>query len=130
MRVLVVDDSMCLRHILHHMLRRFGFLEIEEASNGLHALRRIAARPFDLIITDLNMPKLDGLALLKQVRANQDTAHIPVLMVSGSASREHLALAINANVSGFLAKPFNQASLDKQLKRLGFKAKQHHVSLP
>lgn len=128
MRALVADDTMCLRHILHHMLRDFGFDEVEEAADGMHALKLIKAHPFDLVITDLNMPKLDGIALLKQIRGNPFTADLPVLMVTSAADREHLTSAMNAHVSGFLAKPFNQATLEKQLNRIGFKTKPQKVS--
>ncbi|MCE2573312.1 response regulator [Motilimonas eburnea] len=124
MRALVVDDTMCLRHILHHMLRDFGFDEVEEAADGIHALKLIKAHPFDLIVTDINMPKLDGLGLLKQVRSNPFTLDLPVLMVTSEADKEHLTLAIRADVSGFLAKPFTQNALEKQLQRIGFKKPQ------
>lgn len=128
MRALVVDDTMCLRHILHHMLRDIGFAEVEEAADGMHALKLIKAHPFDLVLTDLNMPKLDGLALLKQIRSNPFTTDLPVLMITSAADKEHLTQAIRADVSGFLAKPFNQNALEKQLKRIGFKTKPEKVS--
>ena len=128
MRILVVEDTICLRHIMLHMLRTLGYTDLEEAADGVHALRLIAQHPFDLVTTDLNMPKLDGLTLLKRIRANPFTADMPVLIVTGDADKGHVSQAIAAKASGFLAKPFNNQALEKQMDKIKTKRDETRAS--
>ncbi|MCE0557729.1 response regulator [Motilimonas sp. E26] len=118
MKILVVEDTICLRHIMLHMLRELGHTDLEEAADGTHALHLLAKHQFDLVITDYNMPKINGLQLLKHIRANELTADLPVLIVTSDADKSHLTQAIQAKVSGFLAKPFSLTILKKQMDKI------------
>lgn len=117
MKILIVEDTITMRHILLHMLRNLGFEDLEEAVDGAHALEVIKKHKFDLIITDMNMPRMDGFELLQAVKADQKLAHIPVMMVTCDTDMDKIKIALAAKVAGFILKPFNQQTLDKQLKR-------------
>jgi adenylate cyclase len=80
--ILVVDDISDNRYTLCHRLRRQGYADLEEASNGREALERLAARPFDLVLLDIRMPEMDGYAVLERLKADETWRHIPVIMIS------------------------------------------------
>lgn len=115
MKILVVDDMTSMRHVVIHMLRSLGFHDNEEACDGLHALRLLATKKFDLIITDFHMPKLDGKGLLEEVRNNPNLADLPVLMVSCEDEKKEIESIIACKVTGFIVKPFNAITLAKHL---------------
>ncbi len=116
MKILVVEDTMTMRHIMLHMLRTLGYEDLEEAVDGAHALDVMGRHKIDLVITDMNMPKKDGFALLQEVKANPRLAHIPIMMVTCDPDLDKIQLAVAAKVAGFIVKPFNLQTLEKQLK--------------
>ena len=119
MRALVVDDSKPVRSIVARTLRELHF-DCTEASNGVEALDAIAAAgPPDLVTVNWHMPVMDGLELVRRLR--QDPAHrrLPLLMISTEHERERIALAMDAGVDDYLAKPFTPASLTRKLVALG-----------
>lgn len=122
MKILVVDDMPLMRHVLINMLRKLNYKDIVEATDGLQALKILQNQIFDLVITDLHMPKMDGITLLDNIRKDAELANLPVLMVTCEDSSSTVKKAINAKVSGFIVKPFNMNVLSAQLTRLSIKA--------
>ena len=123
MKILVVDDMPLMRHVLINMLRQLDYKEIVEATDGLQALKILQDQMFDLVITDLHMPKMDGITLLDNIRKDAELVNLPVLMVTCEESSETVKKIINAKVSGFIVKPFNMNVLAAQLTRLSKKPK-------
>ncbi|MBB1336479.1 response regulator [Pseudoalteromonas sp. SR44-2] len=121
MKILVVDDMPLMRHVLINMLRKLEYCNIVEATDGLQALALLRDQHFDLVITDLHMPKMDGVDLLTNIRKDRALAGIPVLMVTCEDSTDKVKQVIAAKVSGFIIKPFNMNVLSSQLNRFFFK---------
>jgi signal transduction histidine kinase/DNA-binding NarL/FixJ family response regulator/sugar lactone lactonase YvrE len=116
-KVLVVDDIEENRAVLREMLRQLGF-EISEAANGLEALDRIQSQRPDLILMDVLMPDMDGLEVIRRLRQRADTAQLPVITVSASASGRDEGSALAAGATAFLPKPINERALLAQIGRL------------
>ena len=123
MKILIVDDMMFMRHIMMQMLRDLGYLNVDEAIDGLQALKLIGSKQYDLVITDLNMPNLDGQELLLRIRKSPITADLPVLMVSCECDKSKITALIKAKLTGFIVKPFNSNTLKCQLDRISSKFK-------
>jgi len=121
MRVLVVDDMPLMRHVLINMLRQLDYKDIVEATDGQQALTILQNQLIDLVITDLHMPKMDGLNLLDAIRNDTEHAQLPVLMVTCEDNSETVKKIINSKVSGFIIKPFCMNVLSAQLTRLANK---------
>jgi two-component system chemotaxis response regulator CheY len=110
-RVLVIDDSIMARRYVRNALERAEFT-VEEAFNGLEATEKILARPFDLLIVDVNMPKMDGLSFLRTLRGRDDAfASIPALMTSTEAEKRDFDAARVAGANYYLVKPVAQDDL-------------------
>ena len=110
-RVLVVDDSTIVRRYMREALERAQF-DVEEAFNGVEALEKIIAQPFDLLVVDVNMPKMDGYAFLRALRGRADEhAAIPALMTSTEAGPQDIAAAHAAGANFYLVKPVSQEDL-------------------
>lgn len=118
MKVLVVDDMAAMRHVMMNMLRHVGFNQLDEAVDGFQALGMLKNNQYDLVITDLNMPKMDGQQLLKSIRNDQALKDTPVIMVTCENDKQKVQQALLEKVSGFILKPFNLQTLEKQLSRL------------
>lgn len=118
MKILIVDDTMSMRHIIRHMLENLGYGKCDEATDGALAFKMLKAKSYDLLITDFYMPKINGIQLLKRVREDDSLKELPVLMVTGEDSREQIKLIIEAKVTAYLKKPFNSLTLKKQLERI------------
>jgi len=114
-RFLVVDDFQLMRQIVRNLLKELGYLNTEEAVDGASALKALGSGRYDFVLIDWNMPKMDGLDFLRQVRANPAMAKIPVLMVTAEAKRENILAAVEAGASGYIVKPFNAATLSSKL---------------
>lgn len=117
-RLLVVDDLATMRNLIRKMLKAIGYSIIEEAEDGVAALEKLRAQHFDLVITDWNMPNLDGLSLLQEIRKSEDLAHLPVLMVTAEKKRENVLAAIHAGANGYIVKPFSEAALADKLAQV------------
>ncbi|MCQ8878259.1 response regulator [Pseudoalteromonas shioyasakiensis] len=118
MKILVVDDMPLMRNVLVNMLRKLNLNDITEASNGVQAFTLMQQQHFDLVITDLHMPKMDGKTLLNRIRNDEILSEIPVLMVTCEDNKEPIKEIIAAKVSGFIVKPFNLSTLEKQLNKI------------
>lgn len=118
MKILVVDDFPTMRRIIRSLLRELGFTNIEEAEDGQQGLSKLKEGGFELIISDWNMPNMDGLEMLKQVRADDALKHLPVLMVTAEAKKENIIAAAQAGASGYVVKPFTAATLEEKLNKI------------
>jgi two-component system chemotaxis response regulator CheY len=118
MRFLVVDDFSTMRRIVRNLLKELGFLNVDEAEDGVVALSKLTSEHFDFIVTDWNMPNMDGLTLLQQVRANPQLKHLPVLMITAEAKKENIVAAAQAGASGYIVKPFTAGTLSEKLNKI------------
>ncbi|MFM2050304.1 MAG: hypothetical protein RL682_795 [Pseudomonadota bacterium] len=114
---LIVDDMEGMRRLLSNSLRQLGFSDVHTAMHGVDALKALGERSFDAVLTDWNMPVMNGLELLRQIRANQRLQLIPVIMVTVETDREQIRSAFEAGVSAYLVKPFDLAALEAKLRR-------------
>ncbi|MBT9431195.1 chemotaxis response regulator CheY [Candidatus Sodalis endolongispinus] len=118
LRFLVVDDFSTMRRIVRNLLKEPGFNNVEEAEDGADALVKLKAAPFDFVISDWNMPNMDGLSLLQAIRADGAMAAMPVLMVTAEAKKENIVAAAQAGASGYVVKPFTAATLEEKLSKI------------
>ena len=118
MKFLVVDDFSTMRRIVRNLLKELGFGNVDEAEDGAIAYNKLNNEAFDFIVTDWNMPNMDWLTLLKQVRANPQMKHIPVLMITAEAKKENIVAAAQAGASGYIVKPFTAATLSEKLNKI------------
>ena len=123
MKILVVDDFSTMRRIIKILLKDLGFSNIQEADDGSTALPMLQQGDFDFVVTDWNMPGMQGIDLLRAIRADDKLKHLPVLMVTAEAKKEQIVAAAQAGVNGYVVKPFTAATLkeklDKIFERLG-----------
>ncbi len=115
MKVLLVDDSGTMRTIQKRCLLKLNIEDVTEAEDGVQALECFEAGTFDIVLSDWNMPNMDGLELLKEIR--QRNKEIPVIMITTEAERARVVTAIQAGVSDYLVKPFTPDSLKSKLER-------------
>ena len=118
MRFLVVDDFSTMRRIVRNLLKELGFTDVDEAEDGAVALQKLRSIPFDFVISDWNMPNMDGLVLLQHIRADEALKKIPVLMVTAEARKEDIVLAAQSGAAGYIVKPFTAATLDEKLNKI------------
>lgn len=118
MRFLVVDDFNTMRRIVRNLLKELGFNNVEEAEDGVDALAKLRAGAFDFVISDWNMPNMDGLQLLQTIRADAAMGKLPVLMVTAEAKKENIIAAAQAGASGYVVKPFTAATLEEKLGKI------------
>jgi len=115
--VLIVDDSAAIRKILQRILRqadvRIG--EVWEAGNGVEALEMMRSRPVGLILSDVNMPDMDGLALLREVRASPEWKSIPFLLITTDGSQNKVLEAVSLGAAGYVKKPFTAEQIKEKL---------------
>src|SRR6516225_2114604 len=118
MKILVVDDFPTMRRIVRNLLKDLGYTNVEEAENGARGLARLREGGFNFVISDWNMPNLDGLAMLKEIRADANLKQLPVLMVTAEAKRENIIAAAQAGANGYVVKPFTAATLDEKVTNI------------
>ena len=118
MRILVVDDFSTMRRIIKNLLRDLGLNNTQEADDGLTALPMLKAGGFDFLITDWNMPGMQGIDLLRAVRADDQLKALPVLMVTAEQKREQIVAAAEAGVNGYIIKPFTATTLKEKIDKI------------
>jgi len=118
MKILVVDDFSTMRRIVKNLLRDLGFTNTHEADDGNTALPMLQSGNFDFLVTDWNMPGMQGIDLLKAVRADDKLKTLPVLMVTAESKREQIIEAAQAGVNGYIVKPFTAATLNEKLGKI------------
>jgi two-component system chemotaxis response regulator CheY len=111
----VVDDVSTMRRIIKRLLNDLGYKNVTEADDGKTALPMLQSGGFDLLITDWNMPGMQGLELVKSVRADSKLSKLPVLMLTAEAKREQIIEAVHAGVNGYVIKPFTAETLKEKL---------------
>jgi two-component system chemotaxis response regulator CheY len=119
-RALIVDDSSVMRKIVERTLRQAGLdpLVVFEAGSGVEGLEVLKASRVDLILSDINMPTMDGLEFLRQLRVQQLAPGVPVVMITTESSEEHVKQAIQAGAQGYIRKPFTTDQVKERVLRL------------
>lgn len=117
-KILIVDDFSTMRRIIKNLLRDLGFNNTYEADDGNTALPMLKNGDYDFVVTDWNMPGMQGIDLLKEIRKDQALCHIPVLMVTAEAKREQIIEAAQSGVNGYIIKPFTAATLKEKLEKI------------
>ncbi|EDM68537.1 MULTISPECIES: chemotaxis response regulator CheY [unclassified Moritella] len=117
-KILIVDDFSTMRRIIKNLLRDLGFSNTFEADDGNTALPMLKNGDYDFVVTDWNMPGMQGIDLLKEIRKDQALCHIPVLMVTAEAKREQIIEAAQSGVNGYIIKPFTAATLKEKLEKI------------
>ena len=121
-RFLIVDDFSTMRRIVRNLLKEIGYGNAEEAEDGVVALNLLRQSKFDFVVSDINMPNMDGFALLKQVRADDNLKGIPFLMVTAEAKKEDIVNAAQNGANGYIVKPFTKATLEEKVQKIMQKA--------
>lgn len=117
-KFLVVDDFSTMRRIVRNLLKELGFTNADEAEDGAVALQKLKAGEYDFVVSDWNMPNMDGLQLLQAVRADASLKHLPVLMITAEAKKENIIAAAQSGASGYIVKPFTAATLNEKLVKI------------
>ena len=118
MKILIVDDFSTMRRIIKNLLRDLGFNNTTEADDGATAWPVLQTGNFDFLVTDWNMPDMDGLSLLKAVRGDERLATLPVLLVTAEAKKEQIVEAAQSGVNGYIVKPFTANTLKEKIDKI------------
>ncbi|MHC4848063.1 MAG: response regulator, partial [Planctomycetota bacterium] len=114
MRILVVDDSKVARAVIRKVLGEIGYSVVHEATDGVEAMAKLRESTFDLVMTDWNMPRMDGIELVREVRDSPDL-DVPVLMVSGETYVTRFVEVMRAGAQGYIRKPFTDVALQSKI---------------
>ena len=119
-RTLIVDDSTVMRKIVERSLRQAGLspLVVYEAGSGIEGLEVLKSKEVDLILSDINMPSMDGLEFLRQIKAQNLAPGVPVVMITTESSEEHVKQAILAGAQGYIRKPFTAEQVKERVLSL------------
>ncbi len=118
MKILTVDDSSTMRRIIINTLSRIGYTDVVEATDGKDGLEKLGENSIDLIITDWNMPEMDGLEFVKTIRGSDEYKSIPILMVTTNAAKEDIIEALQSGVNNYVVKPFTPDTLKEKIESL------------
>ena len=118
LKFLVVDDFSTMRRIVRNLLKELGFTNVDEAEDGAVALTKLRDGNFEFVVSDWNMPNMDGLTLLQNVRADARLKTLPFLMITAEAKKENIIAAAQAGASGYIVKPFTAATLQEKLDKI------------
>ena len=117
-KILVVDDFPTMRRIVRNLLKELQFVNVDEAEDGAIGLEKVRSGNYGLVVSDWNMPNMDGLAMLQAIRADPLLAKLPVLMVTAEAKRENIIAAAQAGASGYVVKPFTAVTLEEKITKI------------
>ncbi len=115
LRFLVVDDFSTMRRIVRNLLKESGYVDADEAEDGVVALQKLRSSTFDFVVSDINMPNMNGFQLLGEIKKDDKLKHIPVLMVTAEARKEDIVLAAQQGAAGYIVKPFTKATLEDKV---------------
>ena len=118
LKFLIVDDFSTMRRIVRGLLKEMGCNNSDEAEDGVVALGMLKAANFDFVVTDINMPNMNGFDLLKAVKTDDSLKHIPVLMVTAEARKEDIVRAAQDGAAGYIVKPFTKATLEDKVQKI------------
>ncbi len=124
-KFLIVDDFSTMRRIVRNLLKELGYANADEAEDGVVALQKLETMPteYNFVVSDWNMPNMDGLTLLQKIRSSPQLKHLPVLMITAEAKKENIIAAAQAGASGYIVKPFTAATLAEKLEKVFEKMK-------
>ncbi len=118
LKFLIVDDFSTMRRIVRNLLKEAGFANADEAEDGAAALQKLRNASFDFVVTDINMPNMNGFELLTNIRQDAALKHLPVLMITAEARKEDIVMAAQAGASGYIVKPFTKATLEEKVSKI------------
>ena len=118
LKFLIVDDFSTMRRIVRGLLKEMGCNNADEAEDGAVALTMLKANKYDFVVSDINMPNMNGFDLLKAVKAEDNLKHIPVLMVTAEARKEDIVMAAQSGAAGYIVKPFTKATLEEKVQKI------------
>ena len=118
LKFLIVDDFSTMRRIVRGLLKEIGYTNADEAEDGAVALQMLKTSKYDFVVSDINMPNMNGFDLLKAVKADDNLKHIPVLMVTAEARKEDIVLAAQTGAAGYIVKPFTKATLEEKVVKI------------
>jgi two-component system chemotaxis response regulator CheY len=118
LKFLIVDDFSTMRRIVRGLLKEMGANNADEAEDGAVALQMLKNSRYDFVVSDINMPNMNGFDLLKAVKAEPTLKHIPVLMVTAEARKEDILLAAQSGAAGYVVKPFTKATLEEKVTKI------------
>jgi len=125
LKFLVVDDFSTMRRIVRNLLKESGYTEADEAEDGVIALNKLRNGRFDFVVSDINMPNMNGFQLLAEIKKDANLRHLPVLMVTAEARKEDIVMAAQQGAAGYIVKPFTKATLEDKvnliLTKMGLK---------
>lgn len=117
-KILVVDDFPTMRRIVRNLLKELEFVNVDEAEDGSVGLEKVKSGNYGLVVSDWNMPNMDGLAMLQAIRADPRLAKLPVLMVTAEAKKENIIAAAQAGANGYVVKPFTAVTLEEKITKI------------
>ena len=118
MRFLIVDDFSTMRRIIRGLLKVMGYHTAEEAVDGVVALEMLKNSSYDFVVSDINMPNMNGFDLLAQIKKTDTLKHLPVLMVTAEARKEDIVRAAQEGAAGYIVKPFTKATLEEKVAKI------------
>ena len=121
LKFLIVDDFSTMRRIVRGLLKEMGCNNADEAEDGAVALSMLKVQPYNFVVSDINMPNMNGFDLLKAIKADDSLKHIPVLMVTAEARKEDIVLAAQSGAAGYIIKPFTRATLEEKVQKIMLK---------
>jgi two-component system chemotaxis response regulator CheY len=118
LRFLIVDDFSTMRRIVRSLLKEMGYHNADEAEDGVAAIAKLRSQPFDFVVSDINMPNMNGFELLQAIKADEELKHLPVLMVTAEARKEDIVQAAQSGAAGYIVKPFTKATLEEKVGKI------------
>jgi len=118
LKFLIVDDFSTMRRIVRGLLKEMGCHNADEAEDGAVALAMLKQQKYDFVVSDINMPNMNGFDLLKAVKADDTLKHLPVLMVTAEARKEDIVMAAQSGAAGYIVKPFTKATLEEKVQKI------------
>ena len=118
LKFLIVDDFSTMRRIVRGLLKEIGYNNAEEAEDGAAALNVLKGAKFDFVVSDINMPNMNGFELLAAIKADPALKHLPVLMVTAEARKEDIVRAAQEGAAGYIVKPFTKATLEEKVQKI------------
>lgn len=118
LKFLIVDDFSTMRRIVRNLLKEIGYNNADEAEDGQIALNKLRNGGFNFVVSDINMPNMNGFELLREVRSDESLKKLPVLLVTAEAKKEDIVLAAQLGANGYIVKPFTKATLEEKLVKI------------
>ncbi len=118
MKFLIVDDFSTMRRIVRGLLKEIGYNNAEEAEDGTVAMNMLKNTKFDFVVSDINMPNMNGFELLAAIKKDESLKHLPVLMVTAEARKEDIVRAAQDGAAGYIVKPFTKATLEEKVQKI------------